>query len=78
MAALAAAVIIALSPLGPALLSFGALPWQFWPLLVVLVAAYLALIEIAKRYFDRHEARRPEAIARQKARTFRRPSASSQ
>ena len=78
VAALVAAVIITLSPLGPALLSFGALPWQFWPLLVVLVAAYLTLIEIVKRIFDGREARRPEAIARQKARTFRRPSAASQ
>ncbi len=76
--ALAAAVIITLSPLGSDLLSFGALPWQFWPLLVVLVVAYLTLIEIAKRIFDRREARRPEAVARQKARTFLRPSASSQ
>jgi Mg2+-importing ATPase len=78
VAALVAAVVITLSPLGPALLSFGALPWQFWPLLVVLVAAYLTLIEIVKRIFDGREARRPEAIARQKARTLRRPSASSQ
>jgi Mg2+-importing ATPase len=77
VAALAAAVIIPLSPLG-SVLSFGVLPWQFWPLLVVLVAAYLTLIEIVKRIFDRREARRPEAIARQKARTLRRPSAASQ
>ena len=66
-AALALAVIIALSPLGPALLSFGALPWQFWPLLVVLVVAYLTLIEIVKVIFDRREAQRPEAIARRSA-----------
>ena len=77
VAALAAAVIIPVSPLG-SVLGFGALPWQFWPLLVVLVVAYLTLIEIVKRIFDRREAQRPEAIARQKARTFRRPSASSQ
>ena len=64
VAALAVAVIIALSPLGSALLSFGALPWQFWPLLVVLVVAYLSLIEVAKVIFDRREARRPDAIAR--------------
>jgi len=31
-----------------------------------------------QRIFDGREARRPEAIARQKARTFRRPSAASQ
>jgi P-type Mg2+ transporter len=64
VAALAVAVIIAVSPIGSALLSFGALPWQFWPLLVVLTVAYLTLIEIVKRIFDRREARRPEAIAR--------------
>jgi Mg2+-importing ATPase len=64
VAALAVAVIIAVSPIGSALLSFGALPWQFWPLLVVLTVAYLTLIEIVKRIFDKREARRPEAIAR--------------
>ena len=64
VAALAVAVLIALSPLGSALLSFGALPWQFWPMLVVLVVAYLSLIEVAKVIFDRREARRPDAIAR--------------
>jgi magnesium-transporting ATPase (P-type) len=68
VAALAVAVVVALSPIGPALLSFGALPWQFWPLLVVLVAAYLALIEIVKVIFDRREAQRPDAIARRAAR----------
>ena len=67
VAALVVAVIVALSPLGPALLNFGALPWQFWPLLVVLVVAYLTLIEIVKRIFDTREARRPEEIARRKA-----------
>jgi Mg2+-importing ATPase len=68
VAALAVAVIVALSPLGSVLLSFGALPWQFWPLLVVLVVAYLTLIEVAKRIFDRREARRPDVVAR--SRTF--------
>jgi P-type Mg2+ transporter len=66
VAALTVAVVVTLSPIGSALLSFGALPWQFWLLLVVMVAAYLTLIEIVKRFFDRHEARRPEAIARLK------------
>jgi len=66
VAALTVAVIVTLSPIGSALLSFGALPWQFWLLLVAMVAAYLTLIEIVKRFFDRHEARRPEAIARLK------------
>jgi Mg2+-importing ATPase len=64
VAALAVAVVIALSPLGSALLSFGALPWQFWPMLVVLAVAYLTLIEIVKRIFDRREAGRPDAVAR--------------
>jgi Mg2+-importing ATPase len=67
VAALAVAVVIALSPIGSALLSFGALPWQFWPLLIVLVVAYLSLIEVVKVLFDRREARRPEAIARARA-----------
>ena len=66
VAALTVAVIVTLSPIGAVLLSFGALPWQFWVLLVVLVSAYLTLIEIVKRFFDRYEARRPEAVARQK------------
>jgi hypothetical protein len=44
------------------------LPWQFWLLLVGLVAAYLTMIEIVKRFFDRYETRRPEAVARQKSR----------
>jgi Mg2+-importing ATPase len=48
--ALAAAVLIPLSPLGPAL-GFEALPPVFWLLLAVLVTAYLALVEIVKRRF---------------------------
>jgi Mg2+-importing ATPase len=49
--ALAAAVIIPLSPLGD-VLGFSALPVTFWLLLVVIVAAYLALVELAKRRFE--------------------------
>ena len=63
VAALAAAVIVPLSPLG-SVIGFGALPWQFWPLLVAIVVAYLSLVELTKRWFDGREARRPEAIAR--------------
>ncbi len=48
--ALAAAVLIPLSPLGPAL-GFEALPPVFWLLLAVLVAAYMALVELVKRRF---------------------------
>jgi Mg2+-importing ATPase len=51
VAALAAAVIIPLSPLGD-VLGFSALPVAFWLLLVVIVAAYLALVELAKRRFE--------------------------
>jgi P-type Mg2+ transporter len=51
VAALAAAVIIPLSPLGD-VLGFSALPLTFWLLLVVIVAAYLALVELAKRRFE--------------------------
>jgi Mg2+-importing ATPase len=68
VAALAVAVVVALSPVGSVLLSFGALPWQFWPLLLVLVVGYLGLIEVVKVIFDRREAARPDAIARQKTR----------
>jgi Mg2+-importing ATPase len=67
VAALAAAVIIPLSPLG-SLLGFGALPWQFWPFLGLIVMAYLALVEVVKRIFDAREYGRPDAIARRKAR----------
>jgi P-type Mg2+ transporter len=48
--ALAAAVLIPLSPLGP-VLGFEVLPPVFWLLLAVLVAAYLALVEVVKRRF---------------------------
>ena len=51
VAALAAAVIIPLSPLGD-VLGFSALPIAFWPLLIVIVAAYLVLVEMAKRRFE--------------------------
>ncbi len=51
VAALAAAVIIPLSPLGP-ILGFAALPPAYWFLLVVLVAAYLGLVELVKRRFE--------------------------
>ncbi len=50
-AALAMAVIVPLSPLGD-VLGFTALPLAFWLLLVVIVAAYLALVELAKRRFE--------------------------
>ncbi len=49
--ALAAAVIIPLSPLGD-VLGFAPLPIGFWLLLPVIVAAYLALVEVAKRRFE--------------------------
>ena len=74
VAALAAAVIIPLSPLG-SFIGFGELPWQFWLLLVGLVAAYLTLIEVVKIFFNRHEERRPETVARQKALATRRAGA---
>ncbi len=48
--ALAAAVLVPLSPFGPAL-GFEALPPIFWLLLAVLVVAYLALVELVKRRF---------------------------
>ena len=48
--ALAAAMLIPLSPLGPAL-GFEALPPVFWLLLAILVAAYMALVELVKRRF---------------------------
>jgi P-type Mg2+ transporter len=76
VAALAAAALIPVSPLG-SVIGFGALPWQFWLLLIGLVAVYLTLIEIVKRIFDRREASRPEAVARQKAVAARRLGAAS-
>ncbi len=51
VAALAAAVIIPLSPLG-GILGFTSLPLVFWPLLALIVAAYLGLVELAKRRFE--------------------------
>jgi Mg2+-importing ATPase len=77
VAALAAAVLVPLSPLGP-VVGFGALPWQFWLLLVAIVAGYLTLVELTKYWFDRREARRPDAVARQKVMTASRASAPRQ
>ena len=65
-AALAAAVIIPISPLG-SVIGFGGLPWQFWPLMVAIVVAYLTLVEVTKRIFNAREYRRPDAIARRAA-----------
>ena len=67
VAALAAAVIIPLSPLG-SVIGFGGLPWQFWPFLGLIVVAYLTLVEVVKRIFDAREYGRPDAVARRKAR----------
>jgi Mg2+-importing ATPase len=50
-AALAAAVIIPLRPLGD-ILGFTALPITFWPLLALIVLGYLALVELTKRRFE--------------------------
>jgi Mg2+-importing ATPase len=73
-AALAVAVIVPLSPLG-SVLGFGALPIAFWPLLVGIVAAYLAMVEIAKLIYDRREDRHAaEAAVHQPARTDRVPA----
>jgi P-type Mg2+ transporter len=60
--ALAVAVLIPLSPLAT-VLSFGVLPATFWPFLVAIVAAYLTLVEVAKRLFDRREDRRAASAA---------------
>jgi P-type Mg2+ transporter len=51
VAALAVAVAIPLSPIGP-ILGFTVLPSVFWPLLVLIVGAYLALVELVKRRFE--------------------------
>jgi Mg2+-importing ATPase len=65
--ALMVAVVVPLSPLR-SLLGFGTLPWQFWPLLAAIIAAYLTLVELVKRLFDRREMRRPaDAIARRRS-----------
>jgi P-type Mg2+ transporter len=72
VAALAAAVVIPLSPLGPKI-GFGPLPWQFWLLLVAIVAAYLTMVELVKFWFDRREERRPAAIGRRSVARALRP-----
>ena len=77
VAALVVAVIVTLSPIGSALLSFGALPWQFWLLLVVLVIAYLTMIEVVLIFFDRYEMGRPDAVARRKVMAARHVDTSS-
>ena len=51
--ALSAAVVVPLSPLGSTL-GFTAMPPTFWPLLVGIVVAYLALVEMVKRRFEPH------------------------
>jgi Mg2+-importing ATPase len=73
--ALLVTAFITVGPLGT-WIGFGGLPWQFWILLVGLVAAYIALMEIVKRIFDRREAGRPEAVARSKALAARKAGAS--
>jgi Mg2+-importing ATPase len=52
VAALVVTVAIPLSPLGP-VLGFASLPWGYWALPAALVAAYLTLVELVKRRFDR-------------------------
>ena len=61
-AALVVAVVVPISPLG-SVLGFGALPIAFWFLLVGIVAAYLTMVEIAKRIYDNHEAGRAAQAA---------------
>ena len=51
-AALLVAVVIPISPLG-LFLGFDPLPLAFWPLLIVVTAAYLVLVETAKYFFNR-------------------------
>ena len=51
--ALAAAIVIPLSPLGP-VFGFTGLPAAYWLFLVAIVATYLTLVEVTKRWFDRH------------------------
>jgi Mg2+-importing ATPase len=50
--ALLVAVVIPISPLG-LFLGFDPLPLAFWPLLIVVTAAYLVLVETAKYFFNR-------------------------
>jgi len=51
VAALAVAVVVPLSPIGD-VLGFAPLPVIFWPLLGLIVACYLALVELVKRRFE--------------------------
>ena len=62
MGALAAAVISRSARSAPPSAS-RALPPVFWFLLVVIVVAYLTMVEMAKRIYDRHEDRRLAAAA---------------
>jgi Mg2+-importing ATPase len=61
--ALAAAVLIPISPIG-GVLGFGPLPAQFWLLLAAVVACYLTMVEVAKRLFDRREDARTAATVK--------------
>jgi Mg2+-importing ATPase len=72
--ALAVAVALPLGPLAP-VLGFAALPAAFWVLLAVIVVAYLALVETAKRWFEAH--RRRGQTARRGSPGIRRPIRSS-
>ena len=53
--ALLVTALVPLSPLGP-VLGFSPLPLVFWPLLAAIVAAYLTLVELMKRVFERTHA----------------------
>jgi Mg2+-importing ATPase len=46
-------VVIPMSQVGRDLLGFDPLPLAFWPLLIVVTAAYLVLVETAKYFFNR-------------------------
>ena len=56
-------VAIPFSPIGP-VLGFASLPWGYWALLAALVAAYLTLVELVKRRFDRPPSAETDAARR--------------
>jgi len=60
-AAIFVAVVLPNSPIA-SFLGFTALPALFWVVLIGFVVAYLAIVELAKRWLDRREAARSDAV----------------
>jgi P-type Mg2+ transporter len=61
VSAVAVAVLLAISPLG-GILGFAALPAPFWAALGAFVIAYLAIVEVVKRWLYRRDAYRSGVV----------------